>query len=125
MAKIVVCEDDQTIQKLIRIALRTTPNEVFAASTGLEGLRLIERERPDLVLTDLFMPELDGFALVETLKGDPALAQIPVLVITASAQRQTIEEGRARGITDYLIKPFTAHELRDTVARLLSQSAAS
>lgn len=119
MATIVLCEDDPTIRKLIQVALRPLQHTLLVAGDGDTGLALIRRERPSIVLTDLAMPGMDGFQLVDALGEDPELSRTPVLVITASAQRQTIEASRARGVADYLVKPFTAGDLRAAVQRLL------
>jgi CheY-like chemotaxis protein len=112
MAKIVFCEDEVRIQKLIRAMLRSTSHEVYMASDGVEGLALIERERPDVIFTDISMPNCDGFQLAEAVKAEPRLAQIPLIFVTAFAQRTEIEEGYRHGAASYLIKPFSPADLR-------------
>jgi CheY-like chemotaxis protein len=115
MAKIVFCEDEVRIQKLIRTMLRSTLHEVYIASDGIEGLALIERERPDLIFTDVSMPNCDGFQLADTVKARPHLAHIPIIFVTAFAQRTEIEEGYQHGATSYLIKPFSPADLRTKI----------
>ncbi|HLX41382.1 MAG TPA: response regulator [Ktedonobacteraceae bacterium] len=115
MAKIVFCEDEVRIQKLIRAMLRSTSHEVFMALDGVEGLALIERENPDLIFTDISMPNCDGFQLAEAVKAQPLLAQIPLIFVTAFAQRTEIEEGYRRGAVSYLIKPFSPADLRTKI----------
>lgn len=115
MATVVFCEDDPTIQKLIRVALRNTSHEVHVAGDGAEGLRLVERLRPDVVFTDLAMPELDGFELLRRMRAHAELAAIPIVFLTASAQRSEVEAGLAAGVVDYLTKPFAAADLRAKV----------
>ena len=117
MGKIVFCEDDLTIQKLIRVALRATPHQILIASNGTDGLALIERERPHLVCTDVAMPGMDGLHLCSTIRARPDLAHIPVILISASAQRTQIEEGYAQGASDFLAKPFTMAQLREMIDR--------
>ncbi len=119
MAKIVLCEDDPTIRKLIGIAMRSTPHDVLLAEDGSLGLVLIRRERPDLVCTDLSMPGLDGFQLMETLSADEGLAHIPVILITASTTRSTLEDGMRRGAASVLVKPFSTADLRARVELVL------
>jgi DNA-binding response OmpR family regulator len=119
MAKIVFCEDDPTIQKLIGVAMRSTPHQVIVAEDGSLGLVLIQRERPDLVCTDLSMPGLDGFQLMDVLRADEGLAHIPVILITASTTRSTLEEGMRRGAVSVLVKPFSTAELRARVELVL------
>ena len=83
------------------------------------GLALIERELPDLVVSDVSMPELDGLALVDILKARPELAHICVIILTASVQSQQIEEGYRHKIAAYLAKPFGAAELRAIIEQFL------
>ena len=115
MATLLFCEDDPSIQKLIRVALRSSPHTVIIAGNGVEGLEVVERERPDVVFSDVSMPGLDGFQLLDALKSRPHLAHIPVIFVTASVQRHQIEEGYRHGAAGYLQKPFTGSELRTKV----------
>jgi CheY-like chemotaxis protein len=115
MATIVFCEDDERLQKLIRLIFRSTEHEVHIASDGLEAFALIERERPDMIFTDISMPGYDGFQLADTIKARPYLTSIPIIFMTAFAQRADLEEGTRHGATGYLLKPFSASELREAV----------
>jgi CheY-like chemotaxis protein len=115
MATIVFCEDDERIQKLIRLIFRSTKHEVHIASDGLEAFSLIVHEHPDLIFTDISMPGYDGYQLADAIKAHPSLASIPIIFMTAFAQRADLEEGTRHGATDYLLKPFTAAELRAMV----------
>ena len=117
MGKIVFCEDDPTIQKLIRVALRATPHQILIASNGTEGLAMIERERPHVVCTDVAMPGMNGLQLCSTIKARPDLAHTPVILISASVQRTQIEEGYTKGASDFLAKPFTMDQLREMIDR--------
>ena len=123
MAKIVVCEDSPAIQKLIQMALRTSGHEVLVAGDGLDGLALIDRERPDVVLTDIAMPGLDGLELIQALRRRPDLAQIPVLLITASAQRHELAEGVRDSVAGHITKPFRTGDLRAAIAKVLAEAA--
>jgi two-component system, chemotaxis family, chemotaxis protein CheY len=115
MTPIVFCEDDPTIQKLIRVALRTTPYDVYVAADGLAGLALIECVQPEAVFADVAMPRLDGLQLVSALKARPDLAPIPVVLLTALVQREHREEADRQGVAGYLTKPFSPAELRASV----------
>jgi CheY-like chemotaxis protein len=119
MAKIVFCEDEVFLQRLIRLILRSTDHEVYIASDGIEGLALIERERPDLIFTDISMPGWDGFQLADAVKAEPHLASIPIIFVTAFAQRIDVEEGALHGARGYLLKPFSAEELRAAIEAAL------
>ncbi len=120
MAKVIFCEDDPSVQKLIRVALRSTPHEIYIMGNGAEGLELIERERPDAVFTDISMPVLDGLQLIGELKARPHLAHIPVVVVTASVQRHQMEEAYRYKIAGHLNKPFSVHDLRAKVEQFAS-----
>jgi len=119
VAKIVFCEDDPTIQKLVLAAMRGTGHELHMASDGQEGLALIRSVRPDLVFSDVSMPNMDGFQLGDALKASPETSAIPIVFVTASVQRAQIEEAKQHGATGVLPKPFTMAELRTRVAQLL------
>jgi CheY-like chemotaxis protein len=82
--RVLVVDDDPKAVELIAVHIRTMASEVLRASGGREAIEIARRELPDLVVLDLFMPEVDGFAVVEALNSDPATARIPVVVLTAS-----------------------------------------
>jgi CheY-like chemotaxis protein len=119
MGKIVFCEDDPMIQKLIQAAMRGSGHDLHIASDGEEGLALIRRVRPDLIFSDVSMPKLDGFQLGDALKGSPETAGIPLIFVTASVQRAQIAEAEQHGAAAVLPKPFTMAELRARVAEFL------
>ena len=118
MSKVVFCEDDPMIQKLIRAALRGQPHEVHVASSGDEGLELIRRELPDVVFTDVSMPGMDGFQLAGELKADPRTAHIPIVFMTASVQHEVREAAERHGAAHVLMKPFSMADLRAQLAAL-------
>src|SRR3954464_13934035 len=122
MAKIVFCEDSPLIQKLIGLALRSTAHEGHIAADGAEGLALIERERPDLVFTDVSMPNLDGYELTDALKARPDLAHIPVIIMTASDDPEQLDEGLQHGAVGHFAKPFVAAALREKVDELTGET---
>ena len=119
MSKIVFCEDDPMIQKLIQAAMRGSGHDLHIASDGEEGLALIRRVRPDLIFSDVSMPKLDGFQLGDALKASPETAGIPLIFVTASVQRAQIAEAEQHGAAAVLPKPFTMAELRARVAEFL------
>jgi CheY-like chemotaxis protein len=120
VARIVVCEDDPVILKLLQVSLRDTGHELLTAGDGVAGLALIERERPDAVLTDVTMPRMSGLELAAAIRGRPDLAHIPVVFLSASAQRAQREAGYHHGATAYVTKPFRTAELRDALAWVLA-----
>jgi CheY-like chemotaxis protein len=122
MARIVVCEDDPVILKLLQVSLRETGHELLVAPDGVVGFELIERERPDAILTDVTMPRMSGLELADAVRARPDLAHIPIVFLSASAQRMQLEEGYRHGATAYVTKPFRAAELRAALAWVLEGS---
>ena len=120
MAKIVICEDEVLIQKLIFHIMRSTSHEIFIASNGSEGFALIERERPDLIVTDISMPGMDGHQLAHAVKTHPDLASIPIVFLTAFAQQEDVKECFQYGAVGYLSKPFNAIDLRVIIDEALT-----
>jgi CheY-like chemotaxis protein len=124
VAKLVFCEDDPTIQKLIQVALRTSGHELYVASNGTECLSLIEKVLPNIVFSDVSMPDMDGMQLCAVLKDRSNLSHIPVILMTASVQRLQVEEGYRHGARGYLMKPFSMPELRAKIEEYLSPADA-
>ncbi len=122
MGKIVFCEDDPMIQKLVVAALRGSGHELHLASDGEEGLALIRTVRPDLIFSDVSMPRFDGYQLGDALKASPDTAPIPLVFVTASVQRSQIAEAALHGAAGVLPKPFTMAELRSKVDELMTGS---
>jgi CheY-like chemotaxis protein len=117
VTKVVFCEDDPMIRKLVETALRSTAHDVHIAEDGRNGLDLIEKVRPDVVFSDVAMPEMDGFQLADAMHARPNLAHIPIVFMTASVQREQIDECFRHGAAGHLAKPFTMAELRSRVAQ--------
>jgi CheY-like chemotaxis protein len=119
VSRIVVCEDDPMIRKLVQAALRSTSHELHFAEDGRQGLALIERTSPDVIFTDVAMPEMNGFELADAVRSHPALAHIPIVFMTAFVQREQIDECFRHGAAAHLPKPFTVTELRERVGQFV------
>ena len=119
MGKLAWVEDDAQIRKLVQAALRASRHELHFATNGREGLALVERVRPDVLFTDVSMPEMDGLQMVDTLRKNPEFAALRVVFVTASMQREQIERYTARGAAAYIAKPFSPAELRAHIERLV------
>jgi CheY-like chemotaxis protein len=119
MGKVAWVEDDAQIRKLVQAALRSSPHELHFATNGREGIALIERLRPDVVFTDVSMPEMGGLEMVDAIRANPDLASVRIVFVTASLQREQIERYTARGAEAYIAKPFSPAELRAHVDRLV------
>ncbi len=118
-ATVLVVEDNADVRALLRSYLAPHYTVVEAAD-GRAGLEAARRAAPDLILTDVMMPEMDGFALVRAVKEDERLRAVPVILLTARASEQDTVHGLEAGADDYLAKPFSADELRARVARHLA-----
>jgi signal transduction histidine kinase/CheY-like chemotaxis protein len=126
--RIVVAEDNADMRNYLRRMLADDGYEVEAVANGAAALVAVRKNpRPDLVLTDVMMPELDGFALLRALRADPDLEELPVIMLSARAGEEARVEGLSAGADDYLVKPFSARELRvriDSAVRLGQQRSA-
>ena len=123
MTQILVIEDDPTQRMLTSAVLRSAGYEVAEAVDGMEGLRMAVQSAPDLMVCDVMMPGLNGYQVVDALKKEPALATVPVILLTAMSDRSHMRIGMLSGADDYLFKPFRATELRQSVAALLAKRA--
>jgi DNA-binding response OmpR family regulator len=119
LSTILFCEDDPTISKLILLAMRRTIHHVLMAENGRIGLELAQEHKPDLVVTDLSMPEMNGIELFDRLRADPQLAEIPVAFLTASTQRSLINSAKNRVSRAILTKPFSPSQLRAQIEAIL------
>lgn len=118
--RILVVEDNVELLRFIHTQLQGE-HAVYLAQDGLQGLELAERERPDVIVTDYMMPELDGLGLIAALKQRPALADVPVVLLTAKADPSDRIRGREAGADIYLSKPFSPSELRAAIRTLLER----
>ena len=117
MTKVVFCEDDPMIRTLVQTGLRSTSPEVHLAEDGKRCLALIDEVRRDVVFSDVAMPEMDGSGLADAIHGTPCLAHIRTVLMTASVQREPIDECFRPGAAAHLAKPFAMSERRARVAQ--------
>ena len=116
MEKIVFIEDERTLQKMLGEALVAAGFSVASANDGEAGLALVLQEMPDLVLLDLILPKLDGFSVLQALKGDEKTKDIPVMVLTNLETAEDVEKVITLGATTYLVK--ANYDLPDIVAKV-------
>ncbi|TMG53572.1 MAG: response regulator [Chloroflexi bacterium] len=103
--------------QLIQAALRSTAHEVQFAEDGAACVALIEKVRPDVVFSDVSMPEMDGFEVADALHARPDIAHTPIVFMTASVQRDEVEECFRHGAAGHLGKPFSMTEFRARIAQ--------
>ena len=121
MATIIVIDDDPNILEILEIHLRNAGHEVLTAKDGIEGGHLILKRRPNLIITDVEMPHMDGLELVAALRADPALASIPVVMLTTRADWD--ERGKHLGVEGYVTKPILLDNLLNVIAKCMRRAA--
>src|SRR3989449_1201147 len=113
--KVLVIEDEPSIRNNIMLMLKVERYAATGAENGRVGLEMARSDPPDLILCDVMMPEMDGFAVLEALRAEPRLAEIPFIFLTALDDRSSTRRGMNLGADDYLPKPFTRNELMEAV----------
>jgi DNA-binding response OmpR family regulator len=119
MKTVLVADDQPHIVRLIQVNLEKVGYRVVTAADGLEALRKVREEIPDLVILDVIMPHKDGFEVLREIKRDPRLADVPVIMLTVKTQNADIVEGLREGAEMYLPKPFHPKELVSLIRRAL------
>jgi DNA-binding response OmpR family regulator len=120
--RVVYIEDEPEMIDLVRLILKRKQYEVIGASGGREGLDAVRKALPDVILLDLMMPDMDGWEVYQQLKADEATRSIPVIVITAKAQRIDKVLGlHIAKVDDYISKPFSPIELVESLQRVFEE----
>src|SRR3954454_6917775 len=109
--RLLIVEDSPTMRRVMRRFLQPGGYEIFEAGDGEEALRVAARERPDVILLDRQIPRLDGYGVLASLKTDPELSEVPVVLVTSHGEPEEVADGLRRGAHDYLRKPFEQPEL--------------
>ena len=117
--KVLIVDDEPFNVDYLEQRLEDLNCQIITASDGKEALDKIKREEPDLVLLDLMMPILDGFAVLSEVKADPVLRDIPIIIISADSDSKSIVRGIKQGADDYLTKPVNADLLLKKVREYL------
>ena len=118
---ILIIEDEAEVRNFASRVLELEGYHILQAKDSEEGIMLVKGVPVSLVLLDLRLPEHNGWEVLEQIKNEPEISEIPVIVFTASAGVLQQEKGLKMGATDYLVKPLSAARLRETVARVLSR----
>jgi two-component system response regulator VicR len=121
--KIVCIEDDPEMIDLVKLILTRKGYNVTGATNGPDGLEAVKQVKPDLVLLDLMMPDMDGWEVFQRMRGDEATKHVPVIVVTAKAQSIDKVLGlHIAKVDDYITKPFGPSELLSSVLRVLNEA---
>lgn len=119
--KIALIEDNLEMRENIQEILHLANYQVYSAENGKKGVELIKNEKPDLILCDIMMPELDGYGVLYMVSKNPETAGIPFIFLTAKSEREDFRKGMSMGADDYLTKPFEDTELLDAIERRLNR----
>ena len=119
--RVIVIDDDAEVRRLASRVMELEGFSVLQAESGDEGLRLMREQKCDLVLLDLWMPGRDGWSVLDEMKATPEWREVPVLLFSAAADKDHVEQARSRGAEAYLLKPLSVTGLRESVARALAK----
>ena len=118
---VLVIDDDPVILELLRVNFEIEGFDVICASDGEEGMQRALAEQPDVVISDIMMPRRDGLQLLTDLKGDARTEDLPVILLSAKAQKTEVQQGLDLGADDYITKPFDPLELIDRLNAVMSR----
>lgn len=122
--KILVIEDQAAMRRNVALMLQLEGYDTLTAENGREGLEVVRQQRPDLILCDVMMPEMDGYAVVQALRADEATAAIPFIFLTAKSDKTDLRIGMNFGADDYLTKPVVRDDLLAAVQIRLARAQA-
>jgi len=118
-AKILVVDDNEKNVELLEAILQAAGFDVQKAYDGKQAIEMVGKERPDLILLDIMMPQLDGFQVCEILRKDPQNAGLPVVMVTAKDKESDIVQSLERGADEYIVKPINQKELLSKIGDML------
>lgn len=119
--RILIVEDTKTIVMVEKLMLAGQDYEIDTAGNGVEGLEKVRSLKPDLVLLDIMMPEMDGIEMCRRLKSDPETRTIPVIMVTTKGEPDKVEQAFVAGCEDYVTKPIDKFELTSKVSKHLRE----
>jgi two-component system, chemotaxis family, chemotaxis protein CheY len=117
--KILVAEDSASIRKFITLALKLRGYHVIAAVDGMEAMEKLPGEDIDLLVTDLNMPNIDGYKLIENIRGNDKYKDLPIIILSSLSGDEDVQKGLAAGANSYLIKPFNTKRIQYEVSKYL------
>ena len=119
-SKILIVDDEPYMLRIIELSLRKGGHQLIVGRNGREAVALALREKPQAIVMDVLMPEMDGLQALRAVRQDPATAAIPVIMLTARGQILTRQEAEASGASLFLTKPFSPTQLLNEVERLIA-----
>lgn len=118
--KVLAVDDSKTIRKIVAKAFSAYDCIVKEAENGIEGLSMVNSEKPDLIILDITMPMMNGSEMLAKLKGQPGLKDIPVIMLTAESGKENVMQIVKMGVKDYMVKPFKGEQLIERVMKIYS-----
>ena len=116
--KVLAIDDSRTIRNLLRMCIEGAGFDFYSACDGVEGVDVFADVDPDIVITDINMPRMDGFGVIETLRGGPNRTNVPILVLTTESSDALKSRAREAGATGWIVKPFDDDTLVSVLKRL-------
>ena len=123
--KILLVDDSSTVILMEKMILSKGPYEIVTARDGVEGVAKAKSEKPDVILLDVMMPNLDGLSACSAIRNDEATAHIPIIMVTTRGEEHNMETAYRNGCTDYVTKPINGLELLTKLNNILGLAAAS
>lgn len=121
MQKILIIEDDKDIVYILKSILELEGYQIFFALCGKEGLEMAKSQRPDIVILDLILPDIDGYEICKEIRGDPTFSKTHIVMITAKTGTKDELTGMIDGADDYIAKPFNPLDVVETIKYVLSR----
>lgn len=115
---ILTVDDSRTMREMLRLSLQQAGFRVVQAEDGVHGLEVLEGEQPNVIITDINMPRMDGFGFIEAVRSDNTRRATPILVLTTEADAEKKARARAAGATGWIVKPFDPVKLVDAIRRV-------
>jgi two-component system chemotaxis response regulator CheY len=119
MATVLTVDDSPSIRQMIKVTLEPAGHAVVEAGDGVQGLAKAQSSRPDLVITDLNMPQMNGLELIRALRKQPSLTGLPIVFLTTESNDALKQEAKSAGATGWITKPFKPEQLLAVVAKLV------
>jgi two-component system chemotaxis response regulator CheY len=115
---ILTVDDSRTMRDMLRMALTDAGFQVIQAEDGVHGLEVLAGETPDVIVTDINMPRMDGYGFIEGVRADPVHRTIPILVLSTESSQEKKVRARDAGATGWIVKPFNPEKLVDAIRRV-------
>jgi two-component system, chemotaxis family, chemotaxis protein CheY len=117
--RILAVDDSVSVRRMVSFTLIREGYDVVEAANGEDAIKRLDSDKIDMVITDLNMPRMNGLELLKKVREDPAKKFMPIIMLTTESDRDTVLEGKASGVTGWIIKPFTPDKLIEVVKRVM------